>query len=95
MNRKNSYCAGDLVLARKIDGHHSPHWEWIMGVDYPEEYAVITKVEPTLQGYSQYHVKYIDGRDEVLSVEDLRLLAFGQANGKISRDDAPVALNEG
>lgn len=91
----NVYTAGDFVMARKMYGHDNPHWQWGTGLDYPEEYAVITSVEATgYEGYYRYHVRYIDGVEDVLAVEDIRLLAFCSAGEKISRDDAPLALNE-
>ena len=94
-NKNLIYKAGDLVLARRLSGYDSPHWEWIAGMDYPEEYAIITEVEETdYMDYYRYFVKYIDGTEDVLAIEDLRIVAYGSQGEKISRDDAALPLNE-
>jgi hypothetical protein len=44
MDNKNKLNPGDFVLAKKMHGFDSPHWEWIAGIDYEKEYAIITGV---------------------------------------------------
>jgi len=87
-NKNIVYMVGDLVLARRMSGYDSPHWEWIAGMDYPEEYAVITDIKETnYLDYYRYFVKYIDGTEDELAIEDLRMVAYGHQEEKISRDD--------
>ena len=92
MNNKYNLNPGDFVLAKKMHGYDSPHWEWIAGIDYEKEYAIILDVVSGDFNGKQYYVKYIDGTEDLCTLSEITLLA--SVSGKNSRDDAALPLIE-
>ena len=92
MDNKDKLNPGDFVLAKKMHGFDSPHWEWIAGIDYEKEYAIITGVIEADYRGKQYYVKYIDGSEDICTLAEITLLA--PVSGKNSRDDAALPLIE-
>ena len=75
MNR-TPYRVGDLVLAQKKYDYDAPHYEWCVGLDYPVEYATITKVVPVTSSYTKYYIKFINGVEDCMDVSELKIVAF-------------------
>jgi len=79
------YKEGDLVHAFKKYNYNSPQYEWCTEFDYPLEYALITKIEHVTSAYSKYYVKFVDGVEDCLDVEEMK---FVSSSEKISREQA-------
>ena len=79
------YNEGDLVFAFKKHGYDSPHYEWMTGLNHPLEYALIMKIDPVTSAYSKYYVKFVDGADDCLDVEEMK---FVSSSEKIPREQA-------
>mgnify|MGYP003140201662 FL=1 len=79
------YKEGDLVYAFKKYNYDSPQYEWCTGFDYPLEYAFITKIEYVTSAYRKYYVKFVDGTEDCLDVEEMK---FVSSSEKISREPA-------
>jgi len=82
-----TYKEGDLIFAFKKHGYDSPHYEWVTGVNHHMEYAFITKIEAVTSAYNKYYVKFTDGSEDCLDVEEMR---FVSSSEKISRKPAAV-----
>jgi hypothetical protein len=79
------YKEGDLVFAFKKYNYDSPQYEWCTEFDYPLEYAFIMKIDPITSAYSKYYVKFVDGAEDCLDVEEMK---FVSSSEKISREQA-------
>lgn len=79
------YKEGDLVFAFKKYNYDSPQYEWCTEFDYPSEYAIIVKVDIITSAYSKYYVKFVDGADDCLDVEEMK---FVSSSEKIPREQA-------
>ena len=79
------YNEGDLVFAFKKYNYDSPQYEWCTEFDYPSEYAIIMKVDIITSAYSKYYVKFVDGTEDCLDVEEMK---FVSSSEKISREQA-------
>jgi hypothetical protein len=89
MRKETTYLRGDLVKARYGYAKDSPHWEWNAGLDFPEEYAVIISVVKTGYDNFKYYVKFIDGTEDCMWVNEMRLIALGGDDAeKIPRHSA-------
>tara|TARA_Y100000310_G_scaffold306764_1_gene348189 strand:- start:344 stop:559 length:216 start_codon:yes stop_codon:yes gene_type:complete len=64
------YKEGDLVSARKKDGHDSLHYQWITGFELPFEQGMITKVDD-----KKYYIKFIDGSEDCVNENEIELIA--------------------
>jgi len=83
------YQEGDLVFALKKDDYESSQYEWCGGIDYPLEYAVVTKVESITKSYNRYYVKFVDGAEDCMDVSEMKFVASCR---KISREAAAAPL---
>ena len=79
------YKEGDLIFAFKKHNYDSPHYEWCTEFDYPLEYAFISKIECVTNAYNKYYVKFIDGTEDCLDVEEMKFVSSCE---KISREPA-------
>ena len=79
------YEEGDLVFAFKKCNYDSPQYEWCTEFDYPLEYAIVMKIAAVTSSYKKYYVKFIDGMEDCLDIEEMRFVA---SCGKISREPA-------
>lgn len=79
------YKEGDLIFGFKKYNYDSPQYEWCTEFDYPLEYAFIMKVDIITSAYSKYYVKFVDGSEDCLDVEEMK---FVSSSEKISREQA-------
>jgi hypothetical protein len=79
------YKEGDLIFGFKKYNYDSPQYEWCTEFDYPSEYAIIMKVDIITSAYSKYYVKFVDGTEDCLDVEEMK---FVSSSEKISREQA-------
>ena len=79
------YKEGDLVIGFKKYNYDSPQYEWCTEFDYPLEYAFIMKIDIITSAYSKYYVKFVDGSEDCLDVEEMK---FVSSSEKISREQA-------
>ena len=77
-----NYKEGDLVYAFKKYNYDSPQYEWCTGFDYPLEYAFITKIEYVTSAYRKYYVKFVDGAEDCLDVEEMKFVSSSEKNSR-------------
>jgi len=73
---KTLYKVGDLILAQKRFVYNAPHYEWCVGLEYPMEYATITKVVPVTSSFNRYYIKFIDGVEDCMDVSEMKIVAI-------------------
>jgi len=87
---KEIYFVGDLVMASRKYNYEYVQYEWANALECPEEYALIMKiVNFTL--YKKYYIKFIDGSEDYVDNDEIRLIASCEKNSReIPASAAPI-----